>query len=185
MFKLIGDESKKKVRKEYVLRRGIVMVAALAALVVMAIVALFPAYIISDSQYSEILARSEIIRLSEKQNERADLLTWLKDTNTKLSYLSPELDTDRPIELFKVFLTEENEGIQITSLSWKREKEKDKEKLTFIVSGVASDRQKLIRFESAINTSGKFAKVSLPVSQFAKEKDIDFQMTVTPHEVKR
>lgn len=179
MFKLISEQEKKKVNKEYVLRRAIVMAAALSGVLVVAIVGLFPSYLLSDSRHAEALARSEILKISEKQEERADLSAWLKDTNNKLALLSPALDTDRPNQLFKIFIDDEVGGIKVTSLLWKKEKEK----VSLVVSGVADTRQDLIRFEGIINSSGKFTQVSLPVSQFAKEKEIDFQLTVVPLKV--
>lgn len=176
MFKLITEEKQKLIRKEYLLRRTIIMVAAFAAVLIVGIVGLFPSYILSNSRYSEVLSRTEILKTSQTQSERNELLEWLKSTTNKLVFLSPSLDTDRPVEIFKNFLNEDRLGIKITSLSWK----KNGEKITVIISGVASDRQKLLNFEQEINSSGEFSKFSLPVSQYAKEKDIDFQITVSP-----
>lgn len=176
MFKLITEERQKEVRKEYVLRRTVVMICGVIMILIVGMVGLFPAYILSSSRYSEIVSRTEILKTSKTQAERNELLTALKSTTNKLVFLSPVLDTDRPQKFFRNFLDENQEGIKITSLSWKR----NGDKITLIISGVASDRQKLLSFEQAINSSGSFTKFSLPVSQYAKEKDIDFQITTSP-----
>jgi len=44
-----------------------------------------------------------------------------------------------------------------------------------LVRGNSSDRQELLTFKQNLEESGKFSKVSIPVSSFEKEKDLEFE----------
>jgi len=51
----------------------------------------------------------------------------------------------------------------------------DMEEGNILVRGNSSDRQELLTFKQNLEESGKFSKVSIPVSSFEKEKDLEFE----------
>ena len=50
------------------------------------------------------------------------------------------------------------------------------EKKSLFVGGIASDRDSLIDFTESLKTINDFSAVNLPVSNLAKNKDIDFNI---------
>ena len=100
----------------------------------------------------------------------------MADLNLKLATLAPALDTDRPSEVIEKVILEKSSGIRLMSFSW-IEKE-GKHSLT--VSGVASDRQALLAFQTQLNSAEEFSKITLPVSDLAKDKNIPFRMNLVP-----
>ncbi|MDO8569625.1 MAG: hypothetical protein Q7R89_02520 [bacterium] len=176
MFKLLTEEERYKVAHEYVIRRAIVILCALILVAAVGIAGLLPSYVLSNARQNEALERTRIMNSSGEKGDKLELQTWLKETNHKLQVLSPVLDTDRPSDFIDRILDQRITGVSITSFSWARAKDK----ITLSVNGVALDRQSLIVFENRIRSSGSFSEVTLPISNLAKDRNIDFQIKFSP-----
>src|SRR3989344_1685947 len=174
MFKLLTEEERKKMEYEYTLRRGIVILAALIAVVIIGMIGLFPSYVISSAQQREV---EEFIGPEnvEVKKDYSSLNYWLEGMKFRLSALEPNLDKDRASAFFEEVLKEKVSGIKINVLVWA----KLEKKTTVSISGVALDRQSLLAFENRLNTSGKFSSVTLPVSNLAKDRNIAFQIKLS------
>ena len=176
MFKLLTDEEKQKVTHEYTLRRAIVMLFAFIMVSVVGIIGLLPSYILSSARENEVIERTRIMERAGERGDKLELQAWLRETSRELEVLSPKLDTDRPSDFIKRILDQRVTGLRITGLSWA----KVEDKIALSVSGVALDRQTLITFEDRINASGYFSEVILPISNLARDRDIDFQIKFSP-----
>jgi hypothetical protein len=173
MFKLLTDETKEKVRHEYVRRRTVVMLSAFIVVLIVGIIGLMPSYLLSNIRQNEVVEQTRILSDTGQTGDESSLQTWLDETNHKLEVLSPTLDSDRPSIFIDQLLEVKNAGIRITGFSWT----KLEEKITLTISGVAQDRVTLISFQDNLNASGHFSEVILPLSNLAQDKDLDFQIT--------
>ncbi len=172
MFKLLTEEERRKVAHEYAVHRAIVILLALIGVFVVGIIGLLPSYVLSKARENEALERARIVSSATEREENALLQAWLEKTNLKLQILSPTRDTERPSDFIKKILDQRVAGIVITGFSWM----KVEDKITLSASGVAASRQSLITFENRINSSKYFSEVVLPISNLAKDRDIDFQI---------
>lgn len=177
MFKLLTEESRQKVTREYGVRRIIVIFMSLIVVFVIGIIGLLPSYILSNARQDDVLEWARITGSTGQDRDVLDLQAWLTEINLRLQTLSPELDTDRPSDLVKKILDQKIAGVDITSLSWIKSKDK---KIVLSVSGTALDRQILVAFQNRINTSGYFSEVVLPISNLVRDRDIDFQIKFSP-----
>src|SRR3990167_9368714 len=176
MFKLLTEEERQKVAHEYAMRRAIVILLTLILVLVVGIIGLLPSYVLSNARENEALERMRIMCSVGEREDDATLQVWLKETNRKLQVLSPALDTDRPSDFIEKILDQRITGIAVTDFSWARAKDK----VILSINGVATSRQSLITFENRINSSKYFSEVALPISNLAKDKDIDFQIKLSP-----
>lgn len=175
MYKLLPEKAREKVRGEYLLRRSVVMVTALVLVLVVAIVGLFPSYVISKALQREVAERTEVLR-QEPEPEAVAWETWLSSISLKLKLLDPKLDKDRPSTLLAEVISEKGKGIRINSFRWVNGDGKSE----LSIMGVAADRQALLAFENKLNSSGRFSAVTLPVSNLAKDRDISFELKLIP-----
>jgi len=176
MFKFLTEEQSIKVRQEYRSRRAIVILAFVGAAIFIMLMVLFPSYILSTYREFEANSRIETLDRLVVTKGGQGLQTWLAETNNKIRSLSPENDTSKPYELFIKILDNKVEGVRITGFSYK----KFEETTTVFIAGVASDRQALIKFENKLNLSGQFSRVNIPPSSFARDRNIDFEFSMTP-----
>src|SRR3989344_4610462 len=152
MFKLLTEEERQKVAHEYAMRRLIVMLCALILVLVVGIIGLFPSYLLSNVHRIMALERTKIAGRAEQRNEDLSLQVWLEK-----------------------ILDQKNEGIIITGFS----SIKTKDKTNLSVSGVSANRQSLITFENRIASLSDFSEVVSPISNLAKDKDINFQIRLS------
>jgi hypothetical protein len=177
MFKLLTEEERQKVMHEYITHRTIVMLYALILVLVIGITGLLPSFVLSNARQNEMLERTRVLMGDSGEGKDAsELRTWLKKTNLKLQVLSPALDTERPSDLIARILDQKIIGVSITDFSLI----KMKDKIILSVNGVALDRQSLITFENRISSSKYFSEVTLPISNLAKDRNIDFQIKFSP-----
>ena len=140
------------------------------------VIGLLPSYVLSNARLNEVLERTRIINSLGRGDDEPDLRGWLLETNQKLRILSPKLDTDRPSDVIEKIVDQSLKGLRITGFLWT----KVEGGITLSVNGVAQDRQTLITFENRLNASKYFSNVTLPISNLAKDKDIDFQIKFSP-----
>lgn len=175
MYKLLTEEQKKKVESEYKLRLVVIALWSLLAVIAVGMVSLFPSYILTKARHTEVSERLAVLEQTALSAEDQEVQAWLDQMNQKLKLLSPKFDDDRPSVFIEETLRLRSGGVRITTLDWKRDEGKE----VLSLSGTARDRQSLINFENELNKGGQFGEVSLPISNLAKDKDIDFQVRLT------
>lgn len=176
MFKLLTKEEKQKVTHEYARRRTIIMLAAFTLIFLVGIIGLLPSYILSSARHNEAFERVRIMGSTGQAEDEVRLQAWLTEINRKLQVLSPKLDTNRPSDFIEEVIERQITGISLTDFLWTRAG--DKTELS--ISGIASDRQTLVAFEDSLNASGSFSEITLPVSDLAQNKNINFQIKFLP-----
>lgn len=172
MFKLLPDEAKIKISKEYASRRAAMFLMAFIAVLVIGLVGLLPTFILSSIKKSEL--NSTVNALANTQNAKNSKVSeqWLADINQKLQILSPALDNVRPVEFIAKAIEEKIPGIILTGFQWLA----DKDGNSLTLSGIAKNRETLLNFQNSLNSSENFSNVALPVSNLAKDKNISFQI---------
>lgn len=172
MFKLLTEESKIKVAREYALRRLVVAVAAFSTALAVLAAGIFPSYVLSKAKRSEEAAKANAALAGEGEVESS----WFSDLIRKLEALTPGLDANPPSFVMEDAVRERGTGIRITELTWSETQGVK----SLAVSGIARDRQSLLTYESRLKASGHFSSVALPLSNLARERDISFQIKLTP-----
>ncbi len=176
MFKLLTDNSRVKAKKEYFLRRLIVGLGGVCLILFIGVVALLPSYIISKSRMNEAKTKIDALNNQSSTQDAHALVEWMDELNKEISSLSQVDEKALPYELFVKIINSKPDGIIINSFVMK----KDLKSTTISIAGMAKGRKDLYDFENILNNSGNFSEVSIPVSNFAKNSDINFQFNLSP-----
>ncbi len=176
MFKLLPEKQRIEVKREYFLRRMIVIICSIILVLVVALVGLLPSYLLSFINGHDVLERTRLSISDQSEEESQALSDWLDDLTLKLKVLDPKLDKVRPSVLIEKMLLEKTEGVHLTNIVWAQKGTK----VSLIIAGLSDDRQQLITFQNNLNLSERFSDVNSPVSNLASEIDLDFQITLIP-----
>ncbi len=181
MLALLPPDARERVRHEYRLRELAVFLIAIAAALFLAAAILIPTAIISNTRQSDASMRATTLLGSASAQDSQSLRRWVLNTNKKIAFFAPDKEFNRPYDLFLTILGQKIAGIRITAISLDKQVDK-KGVATFTIrlSGIAADRQTLLNFQAALNALNQFTKASVPVSDFTKNKDIDFNLTLSP-----
>lgn len=174
MINLIPPAAKKKIILEYWIRVISVWFYMWTAAMIGSVAIMLPAYVLINSQVSvyEQSAQSA----SEKVANFEEVKKQVEHSNELAVKMQNQLALPRMSDYLALFRSLEGQGVTITSTDVSRT---DAVFSPIRISGKAESRQALASFRDRISSDARVEKVDLPLSNLAKDKDIQFSLTVT------
>jgi hypothetical protein len=175
MINLIPKEEKKRMKTDFYYRLFGLFFSVFAFSLVLASLFLLPAYFISSAK----IPIMEIKLNAEKNGESSAFyeksIALVKEINTKLDLIEKEklIPSTR---VFQGILQEKRADIKITQILYENEASGKR----ISVTGIAPSREILLLFRLALENSPSFKNVDLPISNFVKGSDIQFNLNLTP-----
>lgn len=173
LLDLLPEDRRRKIRRAYVLRvgtvaaiLGVVLVAAAAALLVPTYI-----YLVSSLRAQSVrLASVESTISAADQTTLGKRLATLSADATEIAQLGT---TPSASALIREVLAIGRPGIVLTGMSYTPSQG------TLALSGVAAARNDLRAYQLSLAATPRFANAALPVSSYAKDRDIPFAITIT------
>lgn len=176
MINLLPVEEKKKIRRDYVFRLLTVALGVVSLSAIIGIVTLFPSYFISDFQKRAAIEEAERTRKTGGEGDQENIASLLKEAQLKLKILSPEREKVFLRTVFDTAIGYKPNTVALTGMVYQEGSEGE---LTFIINGVADNREDLLVFSQDLKRDTLFDDVELPVSNLAKDRNINFTLTVS------
>jgi MarR-like DNA-binding transcriptional regulator SgrR of sgrS sRNA len=173
MLNIIPEEERKKLTEAYKSRVVITCLASVAIIFLVGGLFLLPAYIIAAYKMEEILQP----KVGTTSVENTEILQSLALTNSKVAIVLNYATNISITNRLKNILAMEEARVSIENISYKNMGKEDQGKIQVLISGQAVDREALLSFEKRLKTLNFLESVSLPVSNFAKDREIDFNLT--------
>lgn len=172
MFELLPNEVKKSLKKEYFLRLSVVVLSFLFITGILFLVSISPSYFLSVVKKK--VANKEFDRSikSKDVSEAENLKTAIKDSKEMMSLLGTEDDKALIQNIILKIINDKNSGIRIKSISINYSQKKQ---YHIIVTGISKNREFLKSFADSLNED--FIEIDLPISNFAKIYDINFNIS--------
>jgi hypothetical protein len=173
MINLIPPSAKKKIITEYWARTVSVWFYIWASALLLGAFVMVPVYVLVDLQVSnssESAASAEAVLASYD-----DLSKQLNSANIDAKSLLESRRYGLLSDYTKLFFELENSDVSLSQVSISRAKDGIG---PVQISGSATTRQALASFREALLDLSKVESVDLPISNLAKDKDIQFTLTV-------
>lgn len=173
---LLPEERTSALRQLYFLRLTVVSLIILAGVAVVHGVLLLPSYLYLRNQVTEreaTLARLTTTLAGSEEQEIGMRVAALAADSAHLARLA---SVPKASAAVSAIIALPRQGIRLTGFSFAPEAEG---RAMMTVSGVASTRESLRRFEQLLAAEPYVAKADLPISAYAKESDIAFTITLT------
>lgn len=173
MINVLPEEQKKDLRKRYFMRLVSAYIFLFGLLAFIATFLILPSYFFSNSKEKLLNVELELFDQENPNLFIDDLQKNINDINRKLNLLSNDKIQQNVIEgsvsdflrikregilLYKIFYTTIDNGFRID------------------ISGIAKDRTSLNKFKTEIESSGLYTEIDLPISNFVKPTDIEFNI---------
>lgn len=182
MINLLPLREKTKVRNEYLARISVVSMFFLLIAILIGGVLLVPIIVSSSNKKGELQEKLALIKINiAKDADRS--AAAIKDFRSRLAVLNKKVGTDRaPSQIFEKIIFEKTisqggESVNLGGFSY--EKTFDKTGFMVRINGTANDRKSLLNFVKALQDDGGFKEVKVPVSDFAKGKNLEFSLEIT------
>lgn len=178
MTNLLPQEKQAVIAREYKYRLATVAIFACSVVVFISAGFLLPSFIISNAKLSTVVKEAQKARaISELQNTKSTSGETLKDTKNKLALLISDPNEQSVQNILGLITKNKPSDIRIQNISYSRSTDGGEDgKIT--ITGIAKNRESLTKFSSETQSQSIFKNLDLPISNFAKDKDIAFSMQI-------
>ncbi|MCC6448311.1 MAG: hypothetical protein IT215_06475 [Chitinophagaceae bacterium] len=179
MFSFLPEEYKKEVKSEYKKRFLIALFSFISLSLLILFLLLIFSYYISKIQYESVNQQYDLIKSSQAYKNRDKLESDLNQTKTNLAKIK-DLSDFSIYDLFNKILSYKNSQIKITNIQY----QKTGDERSVLLIGISQNRESLLAYSKIISGDTSFKYVDLPISSYAKDKNIDFQMKLVLNSIK-
>jgi hypothetical protein len=175
MLHLLTEEHRKKVVSEYKKRVTIIFLIGFLVILTISFACLMPTYFMSHGRYQEVLIKKQSldaqtsVKLDDSSSQSVrDMVSSVEalhifDSDKSLSAIIGDIVSHKP------------NGVQVKAVVINPAQDTS---VVIDVGGVAQNRSSLVLFSDSLKADPLFTQVSVPLSNFAKEKDITFSMKI-------
>lgn len=179
---LLPEQEKKIIQKEYALRRVVVWCGLVVGVLTISLILLVPSYVLSRLKASDVQSELDTSkRTLESQLLPADVTKAVASAAHDADALKPFADPLSAYNIIRIFETKPA-SIRIYQINFSNlgtDQAGAALKPSLEVYGKAVDRESLTSFGKSLEQRSEFASVDIPVSNFVRETNIDFTMTIT------
>ncbi len=178
MINLIPNQDKKKMARDFYMRLVALSLAMLAMLVFFASAAMLPAYISSSVKKNVAEEKLEAQKKDTVPELDKETLSAIQGLNAKLALIEAAEKNKFPISehVMTEVIGKKMPDIHLTQITYQNDAIKGR---TVSVLGIAPSRERLLLFRKALEDDASFKSVDLPISNFLKGSNIQFNMIVT------
>lgn len=174
---LLPPERRVALRRDYLVRLGIVAALLAAVLVFAASALLIPTYVFLSKSEAAEQSRLASLEAAVPQKDESAVEGALAALSTNVKILDALAPVRSPSTLVRSLLAIPHAGVALSGFTYASASGKQPE--TFTVSGQAQTRDALRTYQLALQNAPFISSASLPVSAYAKDTDIPFDIILT------
>lgn len=172
---LLPSVRARSLRRLYFMRLAVVGVSLFVAVVFIHGVLLLPSYLYLKDQVHERMTTLEALAQTLSGSEEQEVNARVSALGEESTYLAELADTPKASAAISAVIMLPRPGITLRGFSFAPGEGGAK----MSVSGVATTRESLRSFERALADQPYVTATDLPISAYAKERDIDFVISLT------
>lgn len=175
MFNLIPHIVKQKILTDYKARRIIVVLLACIFFILTLFIFISPSFGYLFFEEKNVGAESEAIKKSDQFKKADEVLKAIQETNGQLRVVSLESGPLKITEAIEKIVQVKNASIHVTSIQYRTINASSS---VITLEGKADKRDALKKFVTDLQNIPMFLSVELPISNFVKDKDISFTISM-------
>lgn len=175
MLELLPNTQKKALKKEYFLRFSVVFLLFLFVAGILFFIFLLPSYFLSTEKEKIVNKEFENRKKSNVDLDDEGFRLDIKNSKEMIALLLPANNEHSIKDLIAKIISKKNHGIVIDGLSMNYSKNGQHQ---IFIRGMSKNREFLKLFAESLRAENEFINVDLPISNFAKISDIDFNITL-------
>lgn len=178
---LLPQKEKTENRWNYFCRFSASLAGALLASSFIGCVLLLPSYILIKVKQAELKTNLVSLKNLREADGGEDVYRILEATDEKVNFLSSKSALSLTMAIKKV-IERRPAGVKIVGLSYQPQKDADNLSAKLSLNGVSNNREAIVGFVKKLQQEPSFSSINVPVSDFAKDRDIEFSLTLIQNE---
>lgn len=170
---LLPITEKDNLKKGFNLRFITLLSILVSVAFILGIIMLSPSYFLIKGN----LVTATVNSVAEDQDKEMEkeILELPTEIDIKLKFLQAHMASKKTTDSLSKVISNLPGKVSLNTISFKRnQNEKEKKGVTISIFGIASDRESLVAFDTALKTSNTFSTVDIPVSSLTKDKNLPF-----------
>lgn len=173
---LLPEERIRSLRRVYFIRLAVVAILLLSGVILVHAVLLLPSYLYLRNQVGERNASLTALTTTLAGSEEKEISARVAALSEDSAYLARLSSVPKASAAIRAITALPRSGIRLTGFSFAP---KVGAETTMSVSGVATTREALRTFEQSLADQPFITSADLPISAYAKERDIPFTISLT------
>ncbi len=174
----LPEDKKRAFRQLYLARVMTALVSMLLVVLFAHIALMFPTYLYVRQEYDVKAKRLADIADTTEKSKQEEVSKRITSLHANLERLHGFLAQPHSMPMIKSILAISGKGIHITSIS-SSSGEPQATAFSMRITGVADTREQLRAYQLSLSALPFVSSADLPLSAFAKEKDIPFSIAIT------
>lgn len=175
---VLPDKEKRILRKEYWMRFFIIILNLISATSIVATILLFPSYFFSQSKENLVENKLELFNKENPEITNNNIEKITGDINSKLEILDNTKSSYQVNDkILSSILSSRTTGITFSQILFDKTT-KTTNASVLEIHGVATNRDSLRNFKTALDNNPSFAEVNLPISNFLEKSDLIFTISI-------
>lgn len=174
MFNLLPNLFKDEIKSEYKLRKWIVILFFVLFIQLSFLAVAFSMLVVSSDRESEVMSQIKKENETLSSQNANDIQKIITSTNKKLLIFDMIMKYPEILPIYNGIIAQKTSDISIRGFNYAV----GTTDTSIIVSGVSNTRESLVSFVKNLEETKMFTKVDLPVSNLAKQKNIEFNINI-------
>ncbi|HEY4495970.1 MAG TPA: hypothetical protein VJC04_01270 [Candidatus Paceibacterota bacterium] len=178
---LLPQKEKKENQQEYFYRFSAGLVGTVLISLLIGSFAFFPTYILIKIKRAEL--KTNLLSLKNPSDLVGDEEVYkiLESAGKKVDFLSPQSALPLTAAVIKI-VNKKPAGVKIYGVSYHPQESAQGWSVALALTGLAVNREAIASFVKALQTEPSFSSINVPVSNFAKDRNIKFSLTLIQNE---
>ncbi len=175
MFNLLPENLRKSIVSEYRLRLTVVVMFFVILIQISFLIFLFPSWLVSFYKEKDFSNQSDELSKSLSTLDISSTTSFIKSFNSKIGIINESLEYPRFVPILDDILAKKSGTIRISGIYYTVNSINSG---TLTLEGIGDSRESLVSFSDGLKSIEYFKKVDLPISNLAKDKNIDFTISI-------
>lgn len=174
---LLPADRKRALRRDYFIRVVVVSAYLLALVLTVHGLLLIPAYLYLGQEIAHRESQLAVVQNSASTLENKEIKARIDILETNAARLISQNGRPTASRAMRAVLEAPRTGIRLTGLTYGAAATPEARKMS--LKGVAANREVLRSYVQAVEALPSVTKAELPISAYARERDIEFTLTLT------
>lgn len=182
MFNLLPEKEKREIRRQYRIRKLIVILIFVSIVMIANLILIIPSYILTVYKVNEIQQEIGFVHGQLERTDKHQLNNELDELNRKIGLLTTEYIDEQFHDILAKALVNKPSKVHITALLVQnREAASGEGKREFRIqlTGVSDTRDAIVEYIDLLKVGGQFDEVVLPIASLVSQFDTQFDINLT------
>ena len=179
MFNLLPNREQRIIRRQYRMRKLILMLGFVSFIAFSSLIFLIPSYVLTIYKVDETELQIDIVKRALNSKDQELLEQQINDLNESIKLVALDQQRLQFYDLTQRVLADKPRGVHVTGFLVQDNSVSDKQQTYRIqMTGISDTRNALVDYKDTLEKSGLYSEVNLPIESLASQFNTAFNLNL-------